>query len=323
MCKILAARLDHRAFKNWIDQELNGYENQEQLPDYRILRGLGCRGHFLGPFGSGLKNAPIPMLSLPEWFIEAISTKYVLQSISEIENMVNQANQSNTSILRSPWDADAVAIFGKNIYKDMTCGQAWTDVPTYSLVAILNTVKSRILDFVLEIETEAPDAGEAEPGEKPLPERVINFFFDTCILHQNNQTALSGSVIETHNQGKYMSENYVNNLQKANIGNMAINTVKDNARQQTNQHSHLSEQKKTLAQAANEIQQLIKQLEQTNPTATEAEKVAYVNDETTPSFKRRVVSALQAGGEAAIEEFLDNPYINVGKAIVKGWIKPE
>jgi hypothetical protein len=84
-----------------------------------------------------------------------------------------------------------------------------------------------------------------------------------------------------------------------------------------------SEGKKTLAEAAMEIQQLLKQLEQTNPNATETEKVTYVNDETTPSFKRRVVGALQSGSEAAIEEFLDNPYVNVGKAIVKGWIKPE
>ena len=84
-----------------------------------------------------------------------------------------------------------------------------------------------------------------------------------------------------------------------------------------------SEQKPTLAEAAEEIQQLIKTLEKSNPTATEEEKIAYVNDETTPSFKRRVVSALQAGSEATIEEFLDNPYFNVGKAIVKGWIKPE
>lgn len=84
-----------------------------------------------------------------------------------------------------------------------------------------------------------------------------------------------------------------------------------------------SEEKKTLAEAAAEIQQLLKQLEQANPYATESEKVAFVNDETTPSFKRRVVSALQAGGEVAIEEFLDNPYVNIGKAIVKGWIKPE
>lgn len=84
-----------------------------------------------------------------------------------------------------------------------------------------------------------------------------------------------------------------------------------------------AEQKKTLAEAAAEIQKLLKQLEQSNPTATDFDKIVYVNDETTPSFKRRVVGALQAGGEAAIEEFLDNPYVNVGKAVVKGWIKPE
>ncbi len=118
------------------------------------------------------------------------------------------------------------------------------------------------------------------------------------------------------------SKTYNNNFPGANIGNVA-NEVSDNARQQTNQHIHSSEQKKTIAEAAAEIQQLLKQLEVTNPTATETEKVVYVNDETTRSFKRRVVGALQAGSEAAIEEFLDNPYVNVGKAIVKGWMKPE
>lgn len=81
--------------------------------------------------------------------------------------------------------------------------------------------------------------------------------------------------------------------------------------------------KTTLAEAAEEVQQLLEQLEQTNPSATDAEKISYVNDETTPSFKRRVIGALQASGEAAIEEFLDNPYVSVGKAIVKGWVKPE
>jgi len=84
-----------------------------------------------------------------------------------------------------------------------------------------------------------------------------------------------------------------------------------------------SEQKQTLAEAAATIQQLLEQLKKMNPNPTEAKKIEYVNDETTPSFKRRVVAALQAGGEAAIEEFLDARYVNVGKEIVKGWIKPE
>lgn len=89
------------------------------------------------------------------------------------------------------------------------------------------------------------------------------------------------------------------------------------------QNNYASEPKQTLAEAAEEIQKLLQQLEQTNPTATEEEKIIYVNDETSPGLKRRTVSALKAGVETSIEEFLDNPYVNVGKAVVKGWMKPE
>jgi len=122
----------------------------------------------------------------------------------------------------------------------------------------------------------------------------------------------------TYNSSRMIGASVYNNYVSGNIAGQ----VSHNAQQQANQHIHfLSEQEQILAEAAAEIQQLLKQLEKTNPTATEAEKIEYVNDETTRSFKRRVVGALQAGGEAAIEEFLDNPYVNVGKAIVKGWIK--
>jgi hypothetical protein len=117
-------------------------------------------------------------------------------------------------------------------------------------------------------------------------------------------------------ESKSMSQTSYNN--HGQVGAMGENASSDN-----NTFVQQSEQKQTLAASAKEIQQLLKQLEQTNPTATDAKKIAHVNDETTPSFKRRAVGALQAGGEAAIEEFLDNPYVNVGKAIVKGWIKPE
>ncbi len=117
-----------------------------------------------------------------------------------------------------------------------------------------------------------------------------------------------------------MSGNY-NSFGKTVSGSVYTGNVSQN--NYNNSFVQQSEEKQTLADAAKEIQQLLKQLEQTNPTATDAEKIAHVNDETTPSFQRRAVGALQAGGEAAIEEFLDNPYVNVGKAIVKGWMKPE
>ncbi len=109
-----------------------------------------------------------------------------------------------------------------------------------------------------------------------------------------------------------------------NPGNIVVGPVNGSVENvQGSIHTYNSQERKNLAEAADEIQQLLKQLEQSNPTATDAEKISYVNDETTPKFKRRAVSALQAGGEAAIEELLDNPYVNIGKAIIKGWMKPD
>jgi hypothetical protein len=84
-----------------------------------------------------------------------------------------------------------------------------------------------------------------------------------------------------------------------------------------------SEQKQTFAEAAAEIQQLLKQLEKTNPSATEYDQVAYVHVKVQPNLKQRTVAALKAGGETSIDEFfLENKYLKVGKAVVKAWLKP-
>jgi hypothetical protein len=81
------------------------------------------------------------------------------------------------------------------------------------------------------------------------------------------------------------------------------------------------EKTKTLAEAAAEIQELLIQLEKSKPNATEAEKVAYINDETPPDLKSRVASAVKAGGEAAVDTILDNsPYSNIARSVFKAWI---
>ncbi|MFM7578189.1 MAG: hypothetical protein ACKO5Q_14785 [Microcystaceae cyanobacterium] len=72
-----------------------------------------------------------------------------------------------------------------------------------------------------------------------------------------------------------------------------------------------------------EIQSLIQQFEASNPTATKSEMIAYIDDETSPGFKRRAVAALQSAGETFIDEFvLENKYFKVGKAAIKSWLQP-
>ena len=89
------------------------------------------------------------------------------------------------------------------------------------------------------------------------------------------------------------------------------------------QYSYASEQKQTLGEAAEELQKLLKELKQTDPNATEVQQIEHLNDETTPKFKRKVVAALKAATDTAIDEFLDNSYIKVGKAAIMGWMEEE
>jgi hypothetical protein len=85
--------------------------------------------------------------------------------------------------------------------------------------------------------------------------------------------------------------------------------------------AHITRNSQPLNEAATEIQRLLKQLEETNPTTDEAEKIAYINIATKPGLKHRVVAALRSSGESAIDRLvLEDKYLSVGKAVLKSWI---
>jgi L-fucose mutarotase/ribose pyranase (RbsD/FucU family) len=77
-----------------------------------------------------------------------------------------------------------------------------------------------------------------------------------------------------------------------------------------------TEEKKTLAEAAAEIQQLLDQLSQTYPTKTYVEKHAVATKamkeiEQKPDVKGKVLKALKAGGVAALMELTNNPVVKI------------
>jgi hypothetical protein len=59
LCMRLGTTLKNDDLTAWARLEASGYNNAEELPDYRKI-GVEVRGTFHGPFGSGLKNAHIP-----------------------------------------------------------------------------------------------------------------------------------------------------------------------------------------------------------------------------------------------------------------------
>lgn len=193
-CKVLAFRLGNEDFKRWIDNELSGYDEKTDLPEYRILN-VNSKGHFSGAFGSGLKNADIPLMCLPEDFRENLGHSYLMQPIAAIASLVS--NQSS-GILQEAWNPDLVAHFGGKIYEHMVCMQAWKVIPASALVAALDTVRTRVLNFVLEIEAQNPDAGEAMINEKPVPPEKVQQIFNTYITGTVQNLASGSTNVSQH-----------------------------------------------------------------------------------------------------------------------------
>lgn len=198
-CKILAARLGNAEFKNWVDDELEGYSGKETLPSYRILH-VHSKGHFLGPFQSQFRNADIPLLCIPEEYREGLEVSKVRISVAAIESLVSKSEGGSAS---EPWDPSLVAIVGQGIYQGMNCVQAWNVIPMNSLVAVLDSVRTRVLNFVLDIEAEDPDAGEAPINSNPVPPERVQQIFNTNIYGnvQNMASGSEGVIQNTHIAG--------------------------------------------------------------------------------------------------------------------------
>ncbi len=175
-CKVLAARLGSVELGEWVDRELNGYETVEGLPKYRVVS-VRSLGHFSGPFGSGLRNAEIPASCIPEKFREWVDTANLTQPIGAYEDLVASGEKS----FEIPWPADLVALVGRNIYQRMNCMAAWQEVPRGSIIAILDTVRNKVLNFALDIERICPDAGEAPPSAPVIASEKVQQVFQTNI----------------------------------------------------------------------------------------------------------------------------------------------
>lgn len=301
---VVARKLNIQEFQQWVEKELNGYtERSSYLPQYRFMFGeLKARNPYYGW---------IPV-RVPSQIHEFISKRPVHQPISEIETLVETGKDKNSSLMTMPPGLEELLRDYDHIPFEMQI-----HIDRSQAKGVLEAVRDVVLNWSLKLEEDGILGEEMtfSQEEKQIAAKKDYSSLIQIIIGQSQ-------VQDSSSESQSSSESFSNDLREANVANFA-NQVSDNARQQANQHIHLSESRRTLAEAAKEIEQLLNQLEQRNPTATELEKVAYVNDETTPSFKRRVAGALQASGETAIDEFiLENKYLKVVKSAIKGWLQP-
>ncbi len=143
-------------------------------------------------FVASVAVAAVLLLSLPEItqnLRDMLLTHHSREPVSALADLVSRKEANSFSV---PCPADLVAYVGHGIYENMNCLSAWQVIPRGGVVGILDTVRTRILNFVLELESEAPDAGEAAPGVHPVPQERVNQVFHTQIYGNVGNVAAGG-----------------------------------------------------------------------------------------------------------------------------------
>ena len=175
--RLLAAKLGSEELAEWIKNEAQGYDTDADIPPYRIVP-IFVSGTFRGPFGSGVRNAPIPSLLLKE-IVGAEWTKYkIRQSAAAVEELTTQQNglQLDMSNLM-------LALRGK-IYPDLEPVQFVGSVSRTAIIDVANAIRNRILEITVEISNKIPNIdGAAITSIGKNPEVATQIFHQT--VHGN------------------------------------------------------------------------------------------------------------------------------------------
>jgi hypothetical protein len=199
-CKLLASRLNNKPFQDWLIWESNGYPNDILVPDYRVWS-LEVKGHFTGYGGSGLQNAPIPMVVIPEKTRKFYQQWQCRQSVAAIEAILDKSKGGGGTL--HVGTGDLALMLGEKVYQGMNCLQAWAECGEGHLVEVLNSVRNRILDFTLAIQQEAPGVGEKGKDSSSVikSEKVSQIFYTTVYGGAANLVGTANESAITFNIG--------------------------------------------------------------------------------------------------------------------------
>ena len=186
LCLQLAARLKHEPLKTWVLHELNGYPDAESIPDYRFhhTRSLG-----LFADRSTQVTLQIPGNLLPEPLKTRFNTARMDQPIRQYEELLQS---SSTDDFQMPWPQELALRYGPKV-SQIQCLKMWQELPRAAMAGLVDTVKTRVLSMVLDIEMENPAAGEIAGSAQPISENKVAHIFNTNIYGGQVGNVAAGS----------------------------------------------------------------------------------------------------------------------------------
>jgi hypothetical protein len=180
-CQILAFRLRHEPFKEWVAHELNGYPDETPLPKYRGPFAGEVKADLAGPLGSGAKNVGVPLSNIPDEIRVDLRSMSFYQGVGMLASLIADASRVGETSVKSMYSSELAAL--TPVWQNYQTIAMWVEVPIASVAGVLDQVRSRALEFVLEIEAENPEAGATATATvaPPVPLARADAIFNTVI----------------------------------------------------------------------------------------------------------------------------------------------
>jgi len=149
--KILLHKMGEKSLLTWVNQELNGYENIQSIPEYRKINNIVV-GSFQN-YTTRYTNHPIPIMHLQDEELEFFTTLKFTDSISMIENI----SKSKEDTIYFSLNLEFASLLTKNIDSSLNVTNLKKQVAKSQILGILTQIRSRLLDFILDISEEIPE----------------------------------------------------------------------------------------------------------------------------------------------------------------------
>ena len=144
---VITNSLENEELNYWIEGELNGYSNSDDIPDYRknisyIIRYSGINGSFQ------VNNNVLPESFFTKEIKEALRSRVITSGIKTIETAVSgEFNVCFDLIELAP------IVYKKSDYM-ITCMKLEQVIDKISFLEILSNVKTKLISILLRLEKE-------------------------------------------------------------------------------------------------------------------------------------------------------------------------
>jgi hypothetical protein len=212
--------LKNEKLTSWVDKELNGYKNIEDLPEYRIVRTRVIANLIIdhGFKSATLKNHEMPLYHLGVEIAKKMYTLYLRDSIIVLNNLTsNEANEGEIIYPITEFERYQL----NRIYENSNILGAHKPISVAVVDIIIHKFKSTLLDIFMELnDTIFNDEIDFDiMAKRNEIEKIVNQTINAGIVNMGNGTV---SANDSTNIGGQNNTVAINNEQKGEIEKLVV-----------------------------------------------------------------------------------------------------